>query len=158
MFHAFSSDPQAILMYYFQQRSQPDDLGSLCKYLQFTDCENNQFLKKWIMIILWILHSGTKLSGWLRHRAELQYHVIKIKQTYNNNYKKSYTTYSQGEERREPAEGIIRLFIIIRLRICHKTLIKSLCGGECCCSAWLHIRRQFCWIVCFTTRFQFELI
>ena len=29
-----------------QQRSQPDDLVPLCKYLQFTDCENNQFLKK----------------------------------------------------------------------------------------------------------------
>ena len=32
----------------------------------FIDCENNQFLKKWIMIIIWNLHSGTKSSGWLR--------------------------------------------------------------------------------------------
>jgi hypothetical protein len=29
--------------------------------------ENNQFLKKWIMIMIWNLHSMTKLSGWLRH-------------------------------------------------------------------------------------------
>jgi hypothetical protein len=31
----------------------------------FNVCENNQFLKKWIMIIILNLHSGTKLSGWL---------------------------------------------------------------------------------------------
>ena len=29
-----------------QYYSQPDDLVPLLKYLQFTDCENNQFLKK----------------------------------------------------------------------------------------------------------------
>jgi hypothetical protein len=33
----------------------------------FIDCENNQFLKKLIMIIILNLHSRTKLSGWLRH-------------------------------------------------------------------------------------------
>ena len=27
-------------------RSQPDDLAPLCKYLQFTGCEYNQFLQK----------------------------------------------------------------------------------------------------------------
>jgi hypothetical protein len=31
----------------------------------FIDCLN-QFLKKWIMIIILNLHSGTKLSGWLK--------------------------------------------------------------------------------------------
>ena len=36
---------------YNQKRSQPDDLVTLCKCLQFTDSENNQFGKKWIMII-----------------------------------------------------------------------------------------------------------
>ena len=50
-----------------QWLSQPEDLVPLCKYLQFIDYENTQFLKKWIMIILWNLHSGTKSSGWLRH-------------------------------------------------------------------------------------------
>ena len=28
------------------------------------DCENKEFLKKWIMIITWNLPSGTKLPGW----------------------------------------------------------------------------------------------
>ena len=32
----------------------------------FTDCINNQFLKKWMMIMIWNLHSMTKSSGWLR--------------------------------------------------------------------------------------------
>ena len=36
------------------------------KYLQFTNCKNNQFIKKLIMIILLNLHRGTRLSGWLR--------------------------------------------------------------------------------------------
>ena len=27
----------------------------------FIDCENNQFLKTWMMIIVWNLHTGTKL-------------------------------------------------------------------------------------------------
>ena len=31
-----------------QQRSQPDDLVPLCKYLRFTDCENNQFVTRLI--------------------------------------------------------------------------------------------------------------
>ena len=29
-----------------QWRSQPHDLVPLCKYLQFVDCENNQFFKE----------------------------------------------------------------------------------------------------------------
>jgi hypothetical protein len=33
----------------------------------FIDRKNNQFLKKWIMIMIYNLHSMTKLSGWLRH-------------------------------------------------------------------------------------------
>jgi hypothetical protein len=33
----------------------------------FIDRENKRFLKKWIMIMMWYLHSMTKLSGWLRH-------------------------------------------------------------------------------------------
>ena len=57
-----------------QWRSQPDDLVPLCKYSQLTDCESNQFLKKWIMVILWNLHSGTKSSGWLRYCPQV--HLI----------------------------------------------------------------------------------
>jgi hypothetical protein len=37
----------------------------------FTDYENNQFLKKWIMIIILNLDSETKLSGWLRQWVQL---------------------------------------------------------------------------------------
>ena len=39
----------------------------------FTDCKDNQFLKKWIMIMIWNLHSMTKSSGWLRHCAHLRW-------------------------------------------------------------------------------------
>ena len=35
----------------------------------FIDRENNRFLKKWIMMI-WYLHSMTKLSGWLHHCSQ----------------------------------------------------------------------------------------
>jgi hypothetical protein len=47
---------------------QPDDdlVPRYANIFVFIDCENNQFLNKWIIIIL-ILHSGTKFSGWLRH-------------------------------------------------------------------------------------------
>ena len=60
-----------VATWYLQTCCKPDDLVPLCKYLQFTDSENHQFLKKWMMIIIWHLHSGTKLSGWLRHRLQL---------------------------------------------------------------------------------------
>jgi hypothetical protein len=33
----------------------------------FIDCKNNEFLKKWIMIMLRIEHSRSKFSGWLRY-------------------------------------------------------------------------------------------
>jgi hypothetical protein len=46
---------------------QPDDLVPLCKCFVFIDCEKNRFLKKLIMMIILNLHSGAKLSGWLRH-------------------------------------------------------------------------------------------
>ena len=65
--HYHSIYHNATLTCNLQERSQPDDLVPLCKYFLFIDCENNQFAKKWIMIIAWNLNSGTKLSGWLRH-------------------------------------------------------------------------------------------
>jgi hypothetical protein len=45
-----------------------------CKCFHVVDCENNQFLKKWIMIIILNFHSGTKLSGWLRHCNQLTFY------------------------------------------------------------------------------------
>jgi hypothetical protein len=38
----------------------------------FIDREINRFLKKWIMTMIWYLHSMTKLSGWLRHLLSIQ--------------------------------------------------------------------------------------
>ena len=40
------------------------------------------------------------------------------------NYKKSYTTYLQGEERREPAEGI-GYIIMLRARIFRSLIIRT---------------------------------
>jgi hypothetical protein len=50
----------------WQWRSQPNDSVPLCKYCHVYDNQHNQFLKKWIMIMSWNLHSRTKSSGWLR--------------------------------------------------------------------------------------------
>ena len=47
-----------------QWQRQPDNLVLL---LVFIDCENNEFLKKWIMMINQNWHSRTKWSGWLPH-------------------------------------------------------------------------------------------
>jgi hypothetical protein len=44
----------------------------------FIDRENNRFLKKWIMIMIWYLHSMTKLSGWLHHCLMHKIHVLSI--------------------------------------------------------------------------------
>ena len=52
----------------WQKRSQPDNLVMLCKYFRVhIDREHNQFLKKWIMVMIFNLHSMTKLSGCLCH-------------------------------------------------------------------------------------------
>jgi hypothetical protein len=42
------------------------------------DRENNQFLKKWIMIMISLkLHSMTKFSGWLRHWVDVACFIFK---------------------------------------------------------------------------------
>ena len=50
-----------------QWRSQPDDLVPLCKFLVIIDCEQQSISKEMNNDNVWNFHSGTKLSGWLRH-------------------------------------------------------------------------------------------
>lgn len=55
------------VLVYTQWQSQPDRLFVLWKYFVFTDRQNNQFLRKWMMITLLNLHSMTKMSGGLHY-------------------------------------------------------------------------------------------
>ena len=57
-----------------QWRSQPEDLVPLCKFLVIIDCEQQSISKEMNNDNVWNFHSGTKLSGWLRHCMPLCYY------------------------------------------------------------------------------------
>ncbi len=69
-----------------QWRSQPDFWLCYANISVFMDRENNQSLKKLIMIMISNMHSMTKLSGWLPHCLERFFPIVHISSRSVKNY------------------------------------------------------------------------